>query len=138
MAIREAESLRVLRLQLNAAFPQRSKVSDGGIGDARHKRDKKSDHNPHLRGADGMDVYSARDFTHDPATGIDCNWLAEQLVKHRDPRIKYIIWNKRICSAKVAAWTWRPYSGSNPHNKHLHISVDPVLFDKPGNWKLEL
>lgn len=137
MAWREAYSLRDLRLQLNAAYPKRNKISDGGIGDARHAADPSSDHNPHLRGADGMQVYSARDFTHDPATGIDCNWLAQTLVKNKDPRIKYIIWDGRICSSKVAAWTWRPYNGVNKHNKHLHISVDANLFDKPGNWRLD-
>lgn len=34
--VRIAESLEVLRRQLNAAFPQRSTASDGGIGDAAH------------------------------------------------------------------------------------------------------
>jgi hypothetical protein len=133
---REAESLRTLRLQLNEAFPKRSKLSDGGIGDARHATSN-SDHNPHIKDRRGVGVYTARDFTHDPKTGIDCNWLAETLVRNRDPRVKYIIWNKRIISSKVSPWTWRPYSGANSHSKHLHISVDPVLYDRPAKWRLD-
>lgn len=36
MSWRNAKSLVVLRAQINAAFPSRSKASDGTIGDSRH------------------------------------------------------------------------------------------------------
>lgn len=140
MAWREAHSLRDLRLQLNAAFPKRSIISDGGIGDAAHQATD-SDHNARKKGKDGMRVFTARDFTHDPKTGIDCNWLADTLVLNKDPRVKYIIWNKRICRAYPAhglkAWQWGPYSGKNAHSKHLHISVSDTLFDSSGKWRLD-
>lgn len=138
MKWRVAIALEVLRQQLNAAFPRRSKISDGGIGDAKHAS-RNSDHNPWVKDSKGIGVVTARDFTHDPRTGIDCHWLADQLVKSRDPRIKYIIWNKRILSSKTAPWTWRPYSGVNAHTKHLHISVnpEPVHYDGTAKWKLE-
>src|SRR5687768_5308837 len=138
MAWRIAESLEALRLQLNKAFPKRSKASDGGIGDARHQASSSSDHNPHIK--DGsMGVVTARDFTHDPKTGIDCQWLADTLVKNKDPRIKYIIWNKQICSSKTSPWKWRRYTGTNAHTKHLHVSVDPdkKLYDSTKPWKLD-
>lgn len=138
MSWRIAESLEILRRQLNAAFPNRSKVSDGGIGDAAHAS-RGSDHNPWVR-AGNMGIVTARDFTHDPKGGVDCNWLAKKLVESRDPRIKYIIWNKQICSSKQQPWKWRPYNGINAHRHHLHLSVDadPKLYDSTAPWDLDI
>lgn len=137
MAWRVAESLEKLRAQLNEAFPKRSKVSDGGIGDAAHAS-RNSDHNPYIK-VKGVGIVRARDFTHDPRTGIDCQWLADTLTKNRDPRIRYLIWNRQICSSEKQPWVWRKYTGVNAHTKHLHISVseDPKLFDSKKEWKLD-
>jgi hypothetical protein len=135
---RVAKSVETLRLQLNKAFPLRSKLSDGGIGDAKHAS-RSSDHNPWVKDRKGVGVVTARDFTHDPQKGIDCHWLADVLVKNRDPRIKYIIWNRQICSSKTSPWKWRPYSGVNAHTKHLHLSVnsEPNHYDSTDAWKLD-
>jgi len=124
---RVAKSLDTLLGQLNSAFPKRSKKSDGSVGDLAHAS-RASDHNPNASG-----VVTARDFTHDPAGGLDCNWLAAQLVASKDPRIKYVIWNRRIWNAKSG---WVAYRGSNPHDKHLHlsVSVQPGWFDSTLPW----
>lgn len=137
MAWRVAESLEKLREQLNAAFPKRSKVSDGGIGDAAHAS-RNSDHNPFIK-VKGVGIVRARDFTHDPRTGIDCQWLADTLSANKDPRIRYLIWNRQICSATNQPWKWRKYTGVNAHTQHLHVSVveDPKLFDTKKAWKLD-
>lgn len=137
MAWRVAESLEKLRAQLNEAFPKRSKVSDGGIGDAAHAS-RNSDHNPYIK-VKGVGIVRARDFTHDPRTGIDCQWLADTLSENRDPRIRYLIWNRQICSSEKQPWVWRKYTGVNAHTKHLHVSVseDPKLFDSKKEWKLD-
>jgi hypothetical protein len=139
MTWRIAESLEVLRRQLNSAFPNRSKVSDGGIGDEAHAS-RDSDHNPWFKDKKGVGIVSARDFTHDPKGGLDCHWLARQLVKARDSRIKYIIWNGQICSSRVQPWVWRPYKGKNAHKHHLHLSVnsESFLFDNANPWDLGL
>lgn len=129
MAWRVARSLDQLLAQLNAVAPHRSKVSDGAVGDTAHSS-RGSDHNP-----DAAGVVRARDFTHDPRGGLDCHRLAGQLVSSRDPRIKYIIWNRRI-------WTlargWQAYHGSNAHTKHLHLSViaGPTA-DSVARWDLD-
>lgn len=132
MAWRVARSLDVLLGQLNALAPNRSKVSDGGIGDAEHAS-RSSDHNPWFGpAADGKMLVTARDFTHDPAGGLDCNWLANALIASGDRRIKYIIWNRRI-------WTggWKNYAGTNPHTKHLHVSVvASTAADSTAPWNL--
>lgn len=138
MTWRVAQSLETLRHQLNEAFPNRSKKSDGGIGDAKHAS-RSSDHNPWVQ-YKGQGIVTARDFTHDPKDGIDCQWLADVLVKNKDSRIKYIIWNRRILSSKTSPWKWRPYTGVNGHTHHLHISVDaePKRFDSVTPWDLDL
>jgi hypothetical protein len=134
MAWRVAKSLDQLLRQLNEAFPKRSKVSDGSIGDAAHAS-RTSDHNPWY----GPGIVTARDFTHDPANGLDCQKLADALVKARDPRIKYIIWNRRIIDSRAGSnpWKWMPYNGTNPHTKHLHLSVmDNSSCDSTAAWAL--
>lgn len=110
-------SLVKLREQVNAAYPQRSKLSDGWIGDPAHKA-RKSDHNP-----DGAGWVRALDLTHDPANGFDSWQFAETLRLSRDKRISYVISNGRIFSSTVSPWTWRPYDGSNKHAAHVHVSV---------------
>lgn len=132
LAWRVAHSLNVLLAQLNAKAPNRNKASDGSIGDANHQN-RSSDHNPWY----GPGIVTARDFTHDPAGGLDCHWLAATLVAQRDARIKYIIWDKRILSGSPgpSPWMWRAYTGANPHTHHLHLSVvDSELCDNTAKW----
>ena len=114
---RVAQSLDTLRKQVNAMAPGRSVASDGTIGDAAHSA-RTSDHNPNDDG-----VVTAMDITNDPLHGLDSGVLAEQLRVSQDPRIKYVISNSRIFSSKEKPWTWRPYTGTNAHTKHVHVSV---------------
>lgn len=129
-----AKSLEKLQAQLNAQFPNRSKVSDGAWGDPAHRK-RKSDHNPNAQG-----YVTARDFTFDTdptdGVGIDCHWLAKVLLDSKDPRIKYIIWNGRITTPDKSGW--KTYSGINPHKHHLHLSVsaNPSLYNDDSNWDL--
>ena len=118
-----AGSLEQLRAQLDEAAPRRSKVSDGAIGDAAHAT-RASDHNPWFV-LNGQAYVTARDFTHDPAGGLDCGRLAVALRNGRDPRVKYVIWNRAIMSGAdgPSPWVWRSYNGANPHTRHLHLSV---------------
>ncbi len=134
MAWRLAESLKVLRQQVNDRWPNRSKDSDGSIGDEGHSA-RTSDHNPNDAG-----VVCAIDITHDPKGGCDSYVFAEVLRAARDQRIKYIISNRKICSSETAPWQWRPYNGKNPHDHHIHISVkaDRAHYDATGPWNLEV
>lgn len=36
-------------------------------------------------------------------------------------RLYYVIYNRRICS-RSHGWVWRPYTGSDPHTGHVHLS----------------
>ena len=140
---RAANALVALREQVNARAPNRKKASDGTIGDERHcgHANATSDHCPRvLDGA--VRVVCALDITHDPDNGCDAHAIAEQIRQSEDVRVKYIISNSRISNFKptggAKAWAWRPYSGSNPHKKHCHISVRPeaALFDNTTAWTI--
>ena len=123
-AWRVAPALDTLLGQLNALAPSRSKVSDGSIGDPAHQsKGSTSDHNPRV--VAGQNLVLARDFTHHPAGGLDCTVLADALRLGRDPRVRYVIWARRIMSGSGGPqpWAWRPYRGTNPHDRHLHLSV---------------
>lgn len=139
MSWRIAKGLEQLRKQVNAKWPGRSKESDGSIGDETHAT-KSSDHNPWVKdGAEG--VVTAVDITHDPADGFDSYAFADMLMRNRDPRIKYVISNRRIGSGDAGPqpWVWRKYTGASPHDHHVHISIkaDKPHYDSVAEWKLD-
>jgi hypothetical protein len=86
------------------------KLKDLGVwGDKSHQQ-RKSDHN----------TGDAQDFGFDsPETATK---VIDQLQKEAgDRNIKYIIYNKQIWNPSISN-EWRPYTGSNPHDKHIHVS----------------
>ncbi len=115
MAWRAAKSLTTLLNQVNAAYPKRNKAFDGIIGDAAHAA-VASDHNPNAAG-----VVTALDLTNHPGY-FDAHKLADTLITNRHPNLEYVISNGRIAGAWTN-WEWQAYSGSNPHTKHIHVSV---------------
>jgi hypothetical protein len=129
----------VLFDQLDDRYPNRSRASDGTIGDAAHAS-RDSDHNlwyPPPKGG----LVTAGDFTHDPANGPDINRLSDELAASRDPRIKFMIANALIMDTRpgFSPWRWVPYRGSNKHTSHLHLSVmDNSLCEDPRLWDLPM
>jgi len=104
-------AIAVLR-QATAIAPLRKKASDGLLPSAAHiHQNPNSDHNT------GFGV----DLTHDKLGGIDCFDLFQQL--KADKRVKYLIFQGKIWSSDRASEGDREYTGSNKHNKHLHISI---------------
>lgn len=136
MSWRVAKSLITLRDQLDRACPARDKASDGAVGDAGHAS-RASDHNPWHQVA-GVGVVTAIDLTHDPEHGADMHRLAAHLVSSRDARVKYVIWDRKIWRSYpkpgLPAWSPEPYRGTNPHTKHLHLSVQPAHCDDTRPW----
>lgn len=135
-AWRLAKSLVTLRDQINALYPNRSKSSDGTIGNAEHSA-RKSDHNPNTRG-----VVRALDITNDPLHGLVNRSVAQAILDSRDQRIAYIISDGMIASGRdgPSPWKWRNYTGANAHTKHFHVSVSPKaeLYDDVSLWRLAL
>ena len=64
--------------------------------------------------------------------GIDCFALFQQL--KNDKRVKYLIFQGKIWSAERASEGDREYTGSNKHNKHLHISIKDGCGDDTSPW----
>lgn len=133
MMARRAKSLDTLLDQINKLAPNRSKSSDGWIGDTAHQATK-SEHNPNSAG-----VVCAIDVTHDPSHGFDSWAFADMLRVKKDKRIYYIISNGRIAAPSIANNVWRKYNGKNPHDHHVHISVEAAasLYDDPSPWDLD-
>lgn len=112
-------ALAVLR-QATALAPLRKKASDGLLPSTAHlKQSPDSDHNTGL----------AVDLTHDPKNGIDCKEIYKNLKE--DNRVSYLIFNGKIWSKRNGE---RKYTGSNPHDKHLHISIKPDRANDTSPW----
>lgn len=116
MAWRLAYALVTLRSEVNALAPDRSKVSDGTIGDPAHAS-RCSAHNPNNAG-----VVCGLDITHDPAGGFDAHAWADRIRRNPHSQCRYIISNGRI-AGRSTGWKWHRYTGSNKHTKHIHITV---------------
>lgn len=122
---RPAPACGAVLLEASTLWPYRSRASDGICASAQHHaQNPTSDHEPDTRG-----IAHAVDLTHDPAHGCDVDELLELIVARRDPRVKYLIRNRQIIRSyktsptHPAPWTPQPYTGPNPHTKHLHISI---------------
>jgi hypothetical protein len=112
-------AIAVLR-QATAIAPLRMKASDGLLPSKAHiHQNPNSDHNTGY----------AVDLTHDKVAGIDCNDLFIKL--QADPRVKYLIFKGQIWSKQKGTDN---YNGSNPHNKHLHISIKDGCGDDTSPW----
>jgi hypothetical protein len=106
--------------QATAHFPKRKKASDGLLPSAAHvHQNPNSDHNSGF----------AVDITHDPVRGVDCAFAFIKL--QSDPRVKYLIFKGKIWSIKNGN---KEYTGSNPHNKHLHISIKEECGNDTSPW----
>lgn len=123
-------------------WPNRKRGADGICSSPEHRaRDAKlginSDH----------DTGDAFDLTHDPAHGVDCAALAAVLIARRDPRVKYLIWNRMMWRSYdrpatksgrpfLKAWISEPYTvaGGDPHTGHLHVSIVAGARNVRGAW----
>lgn len=143
MTYRLALSLEKLRSQVNVMAPNRSKVSDGWIGDASHfATGSASDHNPWVKQG-SMGIVTAIDITHDPRNGVDVLAIANAIVKSRDRRMKYMIYtggaggNPGIISATVSPWAWRTRrNDDHPHHLHVSVNSNAADYDSTSPWSI--
>lgn len=127
-----APALVRCRSEINIKWPRRDRSSDGWIGDTSHSRSGMpenggSDHNPNRRGVvDALDI---------DVDGLNPAWLVSMLVRH--PAVNYVIWNRTIWSRRYG-FRARKYTGSNPHTKHLHVSLIQSASAENNNtsWKI--
>jgi hypothetical protein len=117
-----APALVTLRDEVNRQFPNRSKRSDGWIGDASHQA-RRSDHNPCWYCTGRMyGIVRALDI--DVNDGNPTRNLRVELIKALvgDSRVWYVISNGVIYS-RTHNFQPRKYTGSNPHFTHVHVSL---------------
>ena len=115
-----------LRDQVNSAYPDRDKRSDGWVADQRHMSSGKSDHIPNLASEAVVRAIDLDRDLHGVPKPDDMPYLADQLrllakSKKDSGRIAYIIFDGFIASSKKS-WAWRKYVGANQHNHHMHVS----------------
>ena len=104
-----APAIRTLFDGFNAAYPNRSKVSDGIWPSAAHTAaNPSSDH----------EAGNAGDLTDALGDGI---YITREMARRlsEDVRCNYVIHERYIFHDGVA----KAYSGSNPHTGHAHVSV---------------
>lgn len=137
MKPRLSKSAIQLREQIDDAFPDRDRTSDGWIGDAKHAA-RKSDHNPDAQGwVRAIDI--DRDLSGKAKPDIMPD-LADQIRlygKAHPKRIAYIIFNGKIASNKKG-WAWRDYDGINKHNHHCHISFTKAADEASDFFQIPL
>lgn len=115
--------------QASVRWPGRNTASDGLCASAaHHQQNPTSDHEPDSRG-----ICHAADLTKDLAHGVDTVALWNELAARADRRVKYLIRDRQIWNPSIAPY-WRPYFGSNPHEKHGHVSILTVFEDDVSPW----
>lgn len=134
--------LAALRDEFNVVSPARDKGADGSIGDSNHT--SASDHTPDedsivLRDHDAdaknevhaLDIDSSGPWPGGVTDFNAFNTMVRELVAREKAeyesatmvgRLKYVIWNRQIAS-RSWGWTWRAYTGADPHTNHAHFSA---------------
>jgi len=123
MKVKLSKAAVQLREQIDDSFPDRSRLSDGWIADARHMRSGKSDHCPDAEGwVRAIDVSRGLFQGSEPdIMGDLIDQLRAACKAKRENRISYIIYDGFIYSSKFR-FIKRKYTGANKHTKHAHFS----------------
>lgn len=117
MSYHLAPSLAGLTSEINQRWPQPKwptvGVGDGWVGDTSHQA-RKSDHNPDW---DHGGVVRAVDIG---IQGRDPRAILNEVIG--DKRVWYVI-HKGVIYSRTYGWAANRYTGSNPHNHHIHVSI---------------
>lgn len=124
-------ALTNFRNAVNATFTNRDKTSDGTIGDAAHAATT-SDHNPDPDGSvDAWDMDVDLRSDDDPAA---IEMLKRVFQAHESSR--YWIHN-RVIASRSTGWRREPYTGANPHDKHVHWNTREQFENSTDPWEVD-
>lgn len=119
--------------------PNRDHASDGSIGDTAHQQEA-SDHNPDETGntggmedSDNINEVHAIDVDDDlNESDLTMEKCVQKILSYcrrnnsdplNEPRLRYIIYNRRIWSAS-SNWVEKTYTGASAHTEHAHFSFE--------------
>jgi hypothetical protein len=121
--------LAPLIAEVKAKYPF---MTVGTIGDTAHQAEK-SDHDP-----DKWDWVCAADFMiGDQFTAGAAQALFDRLHALLPARMAYVIYDRQIVSTQVSAGKVRPYTGTDPHTNHVHVSVKHAQLPRPTtSWNI--
>lgn len=127
-----AASLVQLTREVNARWPKipwpTLRIGDGSVGDTSHAA-RYSSHNP-LWTTQPPGAVRAVDIG---IEGRDARAILNELIG--DPRVWYVI-HKGVIYSRTYGWQPRRYTGSNPHNHHIHVSLreSEAAYDDTRPW----
>jgi hypothetical protein len=139
-------ALTRLRSDFDDAFPERSRSSDGWIGDSAHA-ESTSGHNPddtsgvsaEYSDSDSAAEVRAIDVDKDLNSSTSMQDVVDRILATSNDlrRLKYVIFDRHQWS-KSNGWKRTDYTGSNPHDQHAHFSGDPATDADGGQWSVAL
>jgi hypothetical protein len=132
-------ALTAWRNAVMARFPDKDSSSDGARADAAH-----GSNSQHQEDADGtvdaydMDVNLLRGT---PASGTPEERRLIEAMKldfEQDPHGRGRLWihQREIANEGIGPWSERPYSGWNPHDKHVHWESLQAREDDGRTWPM--
>lgn len=103
-------------------------VGDGAVGDPSHQA-RYSSHNP-LATTNPPWAVRAVDIG---INGRDARAILNEVIG--DPRVWYVI-HKGVIYSRTYDWAANRYTGSNPHDHHIHISLveSETAYDDTSRW----
>jgi hypothetical protein len=111
-------ALSQYRAEVNVEYPNRDKASDGTIADGNHAA--WSQHQPDPPPKEEIDAWDMDDQLNGadkPAPASDIERL--KVLFQRHPSSHRWIY-KRLTATRANSWWVEPYTGENPHDKHVH------------------
>jgi hypothetical protein len=124
--------------QIETGYPS-PHIADGTVASEGHDQNNPdSDHRPDPDQGPGI-VRALDCGVESMAQGMA---MLEPIRESRDTRLLYVIFNNAIFSSYeargIAPFTWRDYSGANPHKSHWHMSTLEAADSVTNSWKLGL
>lgn len=110
-----APNLSRRQAMTHAVYPA---ITIYSIGDAAHQAEA-SDHNPDARGIwHALDIMTETDTANAGAAAVILAWLLADVTD-----LQYVIHDRVIYGRdEKHGWAGAPYTGSDPHTNHIHVS----------------